>query len=507
MDALCAEFFNTLPVSTKADSKKVAKKLHDHFVPRICYYGRQKTYYFEASHKNYVPLDKVTLAEELRIRGLLWGPKTAVKQLLKNAPKSKPKENTKELEKADAQRKINKCLSEARERRQVKWAGELAGHFPGLVRINNKLCLILQGPELTEPKKGDHLPIYNIVKTLLACDPEQLDYVLAYLQRARRILREGRYEPLQILIFGGTHHDGKTLFVTEILCPALGGRRADASRFLTGETHFNAELARSELWVIDDHNETRWYDKRILESVLKKIAANPDVPVEAKFMDALNAVDLFRVPALLFNLEGTGGSHLIPPLSEDFEGKVSSFRTQRAELPTGPNQFREIRKITRGRAMPAFLYWIDNEFVPRADVLSGDRYQIKAYHNPEVVAQINQYSAGEQLLPILDRWIRESGKDEWTGTAEDLLYDVAHDDKFHRVLAEKKCANSRWLGRALSEIARDHPERAKKFGVDAHRPSYRFFTEAGSKKFAMAEESASAEEPTTSVLVPAKFQP
>ena len=133
---------------------------------------------------------------------------------------------------------------------------------------------------------------------------------------------------------------------------------------------------------MDDHNETRWYDKRILESMLKKISANPDVPVEAKFMDALNVRDLFRVVVLLFNTEGTGGSHLIPPLAEDSEGKVSIFRTQRADLPMGSTQFKEIRKITRGKAMPAFLYWLDHEFVPRAEILSGDRFQIKGLPQP-----------------------------------------------------------------------------------------------------------------------------
>ena len=187
----------------KADPKKVAKKLHEHFTARVCYYTRGRIYYLEASPKNYTPLDKQTLAEELRIRGLLYEPKTAAKRPLKNAAKSLSPSKAEAHEKAAATAKINKCLSEARERRQVKWVGELAGHFPGLTRINGKLCLILQGPELIEPEKGDHLPIYNIIQTLLAGDPEQLDYVLAYLQRARRILREGRYEPMQVLIFAG----------------------------------------------------------------------------------------------------------------------------------------------------------------------------------------------------------------------------------------------------------------------------------------------------------------
>ena len=146
MDALCTEFFNTLPAGIKADPKKVAKKLREHFVTRTCYYGRRKTYYFEASPKNYIPLDRPTLVEELILRGLLYKPKAAAKPL-KNAPKSQLKKKTDAQEKAAAQAKIARCLSEVRERRQIGWVGELSGHFPGLVKIDRESCLILKGPE------------------------------------------------------------------------------------------------------------------------------------------------------------------------------------------------------------------------------------------------------------------------------------------------------------------------------------------------------------------------
>jgi hypothetical protein len=405
-DPLCTTFLHSLSTNVKADPKKLSAHLRKHFVSRTFYLGSKSRYYFEVSPGNYIVVNQQTLSEEVEIAGLLYAPKKVASKLpSKHVPKTKQRATTLEKEeKAAAQTQLRKYFSELRRAHYIDWAGALSGHFPGPITINNVRCLITRGPQLIEPKKRDHLPVYQIIESLFGRAPEQLDYVLACLQRYRRLLLQKRYEPMQTLILAGTHDDGKTLFATEILGPAFGDRRVDASHYLIGETRFNADLAGNELWLMDDHNETRWYDLRVLESILKKVAANPDIRAEAKGIDAFNARDLFRVVVLLFNIEGTGGSHLIPPLAEDSKDKLHIFHTQRATLPTGPNQFAEIRALIRSH-MPAFLYWLDNEFVPKAEILSGDRYQIKAYHNPEVCAQIEKNSPAENLLPLLDRWL------------------------------------------------------------------------------------------------------
>ena len=49
--------------------------------------------------------------------------------------------------------------------------------------------------------------------------------------------------------------------------------------------------------------------------------------------------------------------------------------------------------------------------MPRAEILSGDRYQVKAYYNLEVCAQIDQHSAAMRLA-ALDNWLKESKTDK-----------------------------------------------------------------------------------------------
>ena len=309
---------------------------------------------------------------------------------------------------------------------------------------------------------------------------------------------------MQTLVFAGTHDDGKTLLATEIIGPALGDRRVDASAYLIGETRFNADLAESELWLMDDHNETKWYDVRILESILKKVSANPDIRAEPKRRrNAINARDLFRVVVCLFNIEGAGGSHLLPPLSEDFKDKVQIFRTQRANLPVGPNQFLEIRKLIRG-AMPAFLYWLDKVFVPRAEILSGDRYQVKAYHNPGVCAQIDQHSAAMRLLPLLDSWLKESKTDKWEGSASELFTALARDDALFKTLTPI-CKSEESLGKGLTELFRRFPDRFKKT-VNGHRVRYQILAESPIKKPAEAENDVTITAPKDNVVANVKFR-
>jgi hypothetical protein len=343
MDSLFILFLKSLSAAVKSDPKKLWRKIKALFVSRTWYYGtkNKKSYYFNAGGDNFVPLSRDDLAEEMRVRGLFYAPKIPLKKAtLDHQPK-----NSKAREDAAIKYKLFEFLSTVRETRRVSWVGELAGHFPGPVMLNGVPCLITHGPKLITPCKGDHLPVYTIVKSLLGCAPEQLDYFWAVFQRAVRLCYEGRYEPMQILFFAGNPDDGKTLLATEILSACLGGRRTDATSYFIGGTHFNADLARSELWIVDDMGDAKGFDRLVYNNNLKKVSADPDLRVEAKGVDAINVNRLFRLVVVLFNLEGRGGSHLAPTLAEDNKGKYQIFRTQRADLPTGPKQYQELQKL------------------------------------------------------------------------------------------------------------------------------------------------------------------
>ena len=501
MDPQFILFLKSLPAAVKADPKKLWRRIKAHFVSRTWYYGtkNKKSYYFNAGDDNFVPLTRDDLAEEMRVRGLFYAPKIPLKKATLNhlARGSKKKEGE------AIKYKLAEFLSTVRETRRVSWVGELAGHSPGPVVLNGMPCLITCGPDLISPHKGNHLPVYNIVHSLLGSVPEQEDTFWACFQRAVRLCYEGRYEPMQILFFAGNPDDGKTLLATEILSACLGGRRTDATSYFIGGTHFNADLARCELWIVDDMGDAKGFDRLVYNNNLKKGSADPDLRVEAKGVDAINASHLFHLVVVLFNLEGRGGSHLAPTLSEDNKGKYQLFRTQRADLPTGPKQYQELQKRIRD-ALPAILYWLLHEYVANPKVLSGDRFQVHPYHNPAVRSRIQETGAASQILPIIEQWMKEAGREEWYGSAGVLYQDLLNGSPGMAKVVGGMFKSSISLGIALSELSRRYPERIFKNEID-DRGFYRILSPAKAKAVAEATDSVSVTPPTANV-VKAKFE-
>ena len=356
---------------------------------------------------------------------------------------------------------------------------------------------------MIQPVEGNHEPVYNIVHSLLAGTPEQIDYFWATFQRAVRLCYEGRYEPLQVFFFAGDPDDGKTLLATEILSACLGGRRIDATSYFIGATRFNADLARCELWIVDDMGDAKGFDRLVYNNNLKKTSADPDVRVEPKGIDAINVSHLFHVVVVLFNLEGRGGSHLAPTITEDNKGKYQIFRTQRADLPTGPGQYQKLQKLIRTH-LPAFLYWLLKKYQPNPAILSGDRFQIRPYHHPEALIRIQETGAANQLLPIIDQWMLETKMDEWYGPAIRLYQLLLNDQPGTAKIIGGLFKSSTSLGIALSELAHRYPERVFKNKID-HRGFYRILSPAKAKEVEGALESVTITAPAITV-VKAKFE-
>jgi hypothetical protein len=505
MDALFSLFLSSLSAAIKASPKRLWRRIKAHFVSRAWYHGPKKNYYFQVGSGNFVPLTEDALKQEVILRGLGYVPAlkpSAAEKLKKYAPASQANKDKKQQEKNELNRKLAEFLSAVRETRRVDWVGELAGHFPGPTTINNTPCLILRGPALIEPHKSDHLPVYNIIHSLLSETPEQEDYFLAAFQRAVRLVYQGHYEPQQSWFFAGNPDDGKTLLTTEILSACLGGRRIDATSYFIGATRFNADLARCELWIVDDMGDAKGFDRLVYNNNLKKIAADPDIRVEPKGIDALNARHLFHVVVVLFNLEGRGGSHLVPEIAEDNKGKFLIFRTTRADLPTGPDQYRTIQKQIRA-ALPAFQDWLLNVYSPNPAVLSDDRFQIRPYHHPDVLARIQETGNATQILPIIDQWMLEVKIDEWFGPPMRLYQLLLNDQAGTSKIVSSMFKSVLSFGRALSDLAHRLPDRFFKLHTKTG-PVYRILSEQKGKEVAEGISSVNATAPTPNV-VDAKF--
>jgi hypothetical protein len=493
MDKLFEECLQQLPAAIRQNEKKLWTHIKKHFVSRTWFHGKKHKYYFEVIPKKYIELNEKELWGQMIDCGLYYKPTSKPNP---HDSKSRNAEKEEKQARALSAPKTVQFMAEVRTKHYLDWVlPEVAGRRTGPVKLGNKQCLVLLGPEEIEPIKGDPSYVYNIIHTLIGWDQGQEDHFLASLQRARKIFRTGEYRPMQSWIFGGAPGDGKTLLATAIIAACFGGRHriADATAYFTGVTQFNAELGWFELWLVDDRGEIKRIDHIIYDNRMKKISSAPDVRIEAKGVDAVNAACLFRQVVVCFNPDSPHGIQLLPTLSEDMKGKVQIFLTHHADRPLGENQYAELEKEIK-KSMPAFLYWLEKEYRANPAVLegegNGDRYQIKAYHNPILVARINEQSKTTHLRRLILEWMNEYKRD-WEGYATKLFNELNQATNVSSTFKSMfQSVNS--LGYYLSDLAARYPDQF----VKTH-------DEYGSKYFIPY---VTVSKSTTSNVINAKFQ-
>jgi hypothetical protein len=155
-------------------------------------------------------------------------------------------------------------------------------------------------------------------------------------------------------------------------------------------------------------------------------------------------------------------------------------------------------------ALPAILYWLLYEYVANPKVFCGDRFQVHPYHNPDVRNRIQETGAANQILPIIEQWMKEVGKEEWYGSAGMLYQDLHNGSPGMAKVVGSMFKSSISLGMALSELSHRYPERIFRNEVD-DRGFYRILSPAKAKAVAEATDSVSVTAPTANV-VKAKFE-
>jgi hypothetical protein len=145
-----------------------------------------------------------------------------------------------------------------------------------------------------------------------------------------------------------------------------------------------------------------------------------------------------------------------------------------------------------------------HEYVANPKVLSGDRFQIHPYHNPHVRNRIQETGAASQILPIIEQWMKEAGKEEWYGSASVLYQDLLNGSPGMAKVVGGMFKSSISLGIALSELSRRYPERIFRNEID-DRGFYRILSSAKAKAVVEATDSVSVTPPTANV-VKAKFE-
>jgi hypothetical protein len=153
----------------------------------------------------------------------------------------------------------------------IEYAGSLAGYEKGIMEFAGKRFLILDSPNLIEPRHGDWPILAKFLLNLLG--DEQLTIFNGWMKVALEALRDDVRRPGQALVFTGEKDCGKSL-LQKLITLMLGGRMAKPYLYMSGQTPFNGNLFASEhLSIEDEQPYTDIKSRRNFGAKVKEVTA------------------------------------------------------------------------------------------------------------------------------------------------------------------------------------------------------------------------------------------
>lgn len=309
---------------------------------------------------------------------------------------------------------IDKFLCDVRVKNMVDFVGEIAGHRSGLHEFNGNKLLVKKGPKIVHAQPGDGRFILEFVRTLLG-EGVQFDAFMSWLKFARLALLSGTRKQTPAMVLVGGQGDGKSLLI-EIVCRSLGGRSANAYKFLSGQTQFNADLVGAELLVVDDNAASKDHTSRAkLAQQVKGLLFAGSVAVEGKGVDAL---ELAPIQALIMAVNKEPQNlRVLPELDSSMEDKIMLLLTNPSPLPEDLAGDRDRTQRRLSQELPHFLHQVENFDTEQWKNESTGR--VRCHWNSELIQLLEFVSHENQLLELL---LQEEFRFQvgWEGTAAEV---------------------------------------------------------------------------------------
>ncbi len=274
--------------------------------------------------------------------------------------------------------------------------------------------------------------------------PEQLPFFLSWLAHAYQNALGGRPRNGQAAFLAGDVNQGKTL-VSNVLAGGMLGGHMDASEYLLGESRFNKELFEVGLWTVDDTVPSSDPRKQQLYSaMLKKIPANYSFQYQPKFRDQLMLPWAGRV-IVTCNADPES-IRILPDTEMSLLDKIMLFK-----VASAARDFTDAADRIRAE-LPFFAAFLRDYQIP--EHCRGDaRFGVKCYHHEDLIETAQQSSRTGVFLELLEMFktsvFSDAGREEWVGSATQLLSDMLNDESTKQVAAKYSPDQ---LGRLLGKL-------------------------------------------------------
>lgn len=295
---------------------------------------------------------------------------------------------------------IDTAILDVQQTRNVHFAGPLAGYKRGFHEFDQHRVLVTSSPRIIEPVVGEWTTLAALVKGLLD-DGEQLPFFYGWTKIAFEGLRSGVWMPGQALVLCGPHNCGKSL-LQQLITVILGGRVARPYQFMNAGTAFNADLFGAEHLAVEDESpSTDMRARRAFGSQLKNVTVCEDQRMHAKNCTPVMLRPFWRLTVSIN--DEMENIQVLPPIDDSLADKVLLFRARRVEMPmpTGTSAQRRLFWQKLLAELPAFLSFLQTWPIPPE--LQSQRFGIKEYHHPGILALLDDVAPEFRLLALIDQ--------------------------------------------------------------------------------------------------------
>lgn len=367
----------------------------------------------------------------------------------------------------------DKMVLRVQDEQNVLYAGPLAGFKAGPIIHNGIRILVTHSPKVQKPCKGEWKITNQFITGLYGHPNETFSQYarwhahakLSY-QQFMHCVETGNSTFGQALFLAGPVNCGKSVcqkYFTHI----IGGRSASPFDSMSSETKFNRELFGAEHQMVEDEQAFQDFRSRArFGTEIKKIAANESQACKGKNLETINLTPFWRFSLSLNDDEGH--IEVMPPLEGSLLDKVLCFHCKSNPMPM-PSVTPEERKKFMGTLigeLPAYLWWLENEFEIPEEIVDKRRYGVKAFVHPTIASRIKEFSVEHRLICLVDAYLLPDPRCQpFEGTAEELITRLLDmEESKLQSMAFLNCA-----GRILGRARDSYPDRVQEIRTSTRR--------------------------------------
>lgn len=349
------------------------------------------------------------------------------------------------LDEKEARFFINDLVSRVIYKRSVDGMLNLAGYPCGIIQLpSGKPLLVPEGFKTIKPEKGDPEPVLKLIRSLFGKNEKAETTFLGWLQRfamdAQTCQESGprNLRQSQLMLIVGPPGGGKSL-LAGLVAQVAGGTVEHPYSYFVGDTTFNGELGSAVLLLMDDQAESVLPKARNrLTQRIKEYLVSNEVRIHPKGFQAFTA-KLFQRMIMLSNRDQL---HTLPMMDPSFLDKVHVLAAHNSEWVsmsrTDPE--REKWKKQLDEAFPALVYHLLYEW-KLPDDMADSRFGIKAYHDPDLLAEIRDEESNDTVLDMISQYLSSK-------SLKEIEAEIRGIGKLERAISDIGSAEFHWRGRA-----------------------------------------------------------